>query len=287
VISRGINGQGDPLESTWKKVKAFFTTVGSTIAQAWRKFSGEDGPQAAAAFSFYAFLSLIALVVLAGFVLGTVLKGNQELLNNIIEYITENFPAASDYIKEALTSSIKLRGVLGVIGILGLLYSGTKVFDSFQVWLNNMWGVEKPKYLKKKSKSLVSIVFLGFVLITGFALHYYLFGSHILSFLLLVIVFLIGMIFIYSFSPEVKLGFKKVWAGSLFVAILIYPLQALLTWYYTSYSDFTTVYGSLASFLIAIIAIYYVGYIIYLGAALNRVLDKDAEEVSYPETEAA
>ena len=275
------------MKSMWEKVKGFFTRVGSTIAQAWKKFSGEDGPQAAAAFSFYAFLSLIALVVLAGFVLGTVLRGNQELLNNIIEYITENFPAASEYMQEALKSSIDLRGVLGVIGILGLLYSGTKVFDSFQVWLNNIWDVKKPKYLKKKFKSLVSILFLGFVLAVGFGLHYYLFGAHILAFLLLVMVFLIGMIFIYSFSPEVKLGFKKVWAGALFVAILIYPLQSLLTWYYTTYSDFTTVYGSLASFLIAIIAIYYVGYIIYLGAALNRVLDKDAEEVSCPEAEAA
>jgi len=275
------------LESMWEKIKGFFTRVGSTIAQAWKKFSKEDGAQAAAAFSFYAFLSLIALVVLAGFVLGTVLKGNQELLNNIIEYITENFPAASEYIQEALKSSIDLRGVLGVIGILGLLYSGTKVFDSFQVWLNNIWNMKKPKYLRKKFKSLISIFFMGFVLVTGFALHYYLFGAHILAFLLLVMVFLIAMIFIYSFSPEVKLGVKKVWAGALFVAILIYPLQALLTWYYTTYSDFTTVYGSLASFLIAIIAIYYVGYIIYLGAALNRVLDKDAEEASSPEAEAA
>jgi membrane protein len=261
--------------------------VGSTIVQAWKKFSVEDGPQAAAAFSFFAFLSLIALVVLAGFALGTILKGNQELLNNIIEYITENFPAASEYIKDALKSSIDLRGVLGVLGILGLLYSGTKVFDSFQVWLNNIWDVGKPKYLKKKGKSLVSILFLGLVLIVSFTLHYFLFSAHVLTFLLLVIVFLIGMMFIYSFSPEVKLGFRKVWAGALFVAILIYPMQVLLTWYYTSYSDFTTIYGSLASFLIAIIAIYYVGYIIYLGAALNRVLDKDAEMMSCPDSEAA
>ena len=271
------------MKGIWQGVKSFFASMGSTIVQAWKKFSREDGPQAAAAFSFYASLSLIALVVLAGFVLGTVLKGNQELLNNIIEYITENFPAASEYIKDALKSSIELRGVLGLVGILGLLYSGTKVFDSFQVWLNNIWDVGKPKYLKKKSKSLVSIFFLGLVLVASFVLHYYLFSAHVLTFFLLVIVFLTGMIFIYSFSPEVKLGIKKVWAGALFVAVLIYPMQALLTWYYTSYSDFTTIYGSLASFMIAIIAIYYVGYIIYLGAALNRILDKDAGEASCQE----
>lgn len=274
------------MRDAWDKIKRFFAAAGTVIVQAWKRFSRENGPQAAAAFSFHAFLSLIALVILAGAVLGMVLKGNQELLNNIAGYITENFPAASEYIKEAVTSAINLRGVLGIAGILGLLYSGTKLFDSFQVWLNQIWGEDKPKYLKKKMKSLVMIVCLGLVMGGGFALHYLLFGTHILSFLLIVLVFFIAMAFIYSFSMVIKLGIAKVWPGSLFVAVFIYPLQSLLTWYYATYSDFTTVYGSLAGFLIAIIAIYYVGYIIYLGAALNRILDKDMVEPAPPETAA-
>jgi YihY family inner membrane protein len=268
-------------------MKRFFIRVGSTVVQVYKKFSSEDGSQAAAAFSFYATLSLFSLIILGSAILGAVLKGNEELLNNIIEYITENFPAASNYIKDAITSSIKLRGVLGVVGILGLLYSGTKVFDSFQVWLNNMWDIKKPEYLRKKIKSLVAIIFLGAVMVAGFTLHYYLLGTHILSFVVIVLVFIVGMVFIYTFCPQVKLGWRKVWPGALFVAVLVYPAQVLLTWYYTEVTDFTTVYGSLASFLLAIIAIYYMGYIIYLGAALNRILDKDAEEVSPPEAEAA
>lgn len=275
------------MESMWEKIKVFFTRVGSTVVQTYKKFSSEDGSQAAAAFSFYATLSLFSLIILGSAILGAVLKGNQELVNNIIEYITENFPAASKYIKDAITSSIKLRGVLGIVGILGLLYSGTKVFDSFQVWLNNMWDIKKPEYLRKKTKSLVAIIFLGTVMVAGFTLHYYLLGTHILSFVVIELVLIVGMIFIYSFCPQVKLGWRKVWPGALFVALLIYPMQALLTWYYTEVTDFTTVYGSLSSFLLAIIAIYYMGYIFYLGAALNRVLDKDAEEASFPETEAA
>jgi len=274
------------LRDVWDKIKRFFAAAGTVIVQTWKRFSRENGPQAAAAFSFHAFLSFIALVILGGAVLGSVLKGNQQLLNNVTDYITENFPAASEYIKEAVKSSINLRGVLGVAGILGLLYSGTKLFDSFQVWLNRIWGEDKPKFLKKKAKSLVMIVCLGLVMGGGFALHYFLFSSHILSFLLTVLVFFVAMAFIYSFSMISKLSPAKVWPGSLFVAVLIYPLQSLLTWYYLTYSDFTTVYGSLAGFLIAIIAIYYVGYIIYLGAALNRVLDKEAVEPAQPGTTA-
>lgn len=261
-----------------ERIKRFFTAAYRVAADAWRKFSEKDGSQAAAAFAFYAYLSMIALTIMGGAILGTVLKGNPNLLDTIMNYITENVPAMAGIIDDALTSSIDLRGVLGVTGILVLLYSGTKVFDSFQIWLNRMWGEDTPKYVKKKAKSLLTILFFAAVLGSGFVVHYTLKDLRYISFLALLAVYLVGMAFIYSFSIGIHLGWGKVWAGSLFVAVLIYPLQALLTWYYTSVSSFETLYGSLAGLILPLIGIYYVGYIIYLGAALNRALDLSENE---------
>lgn len=266
------------MKGAWEQVKRFFLAAYTVAAKTWRRFSDKDGSQAAAAFSFYAFLSLAALVILGGAVLGMVLKSNPDLLDSILDYIKDNFPDMADPLRDALTSSIDLRGVLGVTGILVLLYSGTKVFDSFQVWLNRMWGAERPKYLKKKMKSLLTIIFFVAIMASGFAVQYFLPDSQHLTFLILVIVYLLGMMFIYSFSVEVDLGWRKVWAGALFVAIFLYPVQALLTWYYTAVSNFNTIYGSLAGLILPIIGIYYIGYIIYLGAALNRTLDKDTPD---------
>ncbi|MDY6795531.1 MAG: YihY/virulence factor BrkB family protein [Actinomycetota bacterium] len=259
------------------KIKHGLLIMYMVIDQTVRRFLQESGSQAAAAFSFYAFLSLVSLVIMAGAVLGTVLKSDPNLSKQIIDYISQNIPGFSDTIKTALDSSVKLRGVLGAAGFLGLLYSGTKVFDSFQVWLNRIWGLERPKYLKKKARSLVTIVFLIVVMSAGFTLHYF-FKTGFLSFLSTALIYFVGMSFIYSYSIHTKLGLRKVWAGALMVAVLIFPAQALLTWYYSDVSDFTTIYGSFAGFLLAILGIYYIGYIIYLGASLNRILDFDVPE---------
>jgi membrane protein len=268
----------------WERVKGLFRTARDIVVKTWKRFSANDGSQAAAAFSFYAFLSLAALAILGGAVLGMVLKGNPDLLTSILDYINENFPGVADPLREALNSSIDLRGVLGVTGILVLLYSGTKVFDSFQVWLNRMWGLDKPKYIRKKIKSFLTIFFFVAIMAGGFAVQYFMPDSKHLTFFILVVVYLFGMMFIYSFSIEARLGWRKVWPGALFVALFIYPLQALLTWYYTEVSSFTTIYGSLAGLILPIIAIYYLGYIIYMGAALNRTLDTEALEDKPAET---
>ncbi len=268
----------------WERIQDFFRSALDIVVKTWKRFSANDGSQAAAAFSFYAFLSLAALAVLGGAVLGIVLKSNPDLLTSILDYINENFSGISDPIQKALESSIDLRGVLGVTGILMLLYSGTKVFDSFQVWLNRMWGLDKPKYIKKKIKSFITIFFFVAILAAGFAVQYFMPDSKHLTFLILLVVYLFGMMFIYSFSIEARLGWRKVWPGALFVALFIYPLQALLTWYYTDVSDFTTIYGSLAGLILPIIGIYYIGYIIYMGAALNRTLDTEVSDEEPEET---
>ncbi|RJP32105.1 MAG: YihY/virulence factor BrkB family protein [Actinobacteria bacterium] len=264
--------------------KTLFLAFVIAVVQIWKDFSNDNGSQAAASFAFFSFLSLLSLIILAGAVLGTVLKGNQQLLNEIMEYITTNVPGITNTVKQALDASINLRGVLGIGGILGLLYTGTKVFDSFQVWLNSIWGVKRPDYLKKKAKSLLTLLFTGGVVLLGFGLHIALFllrkNFYLVSTLMPVLVFIVtalvlfvGLLFIYSYSVEIRMGWRRVWKGALFAALLLNPVQMVLSWYYTKIGDIPAIYGSFGGVVLTIIAIYYAGYIIYLGAELNRYLD--------------
>jgi len=279
------------MKRIYERVRAFFLAFIITVTEVWKDFSSDNGTQAAASFAFFSFLALLALLVLAGAVLGMVLSGNQELLNDIMEYITSNVPGITDTVKQALDASVNLRGTLGLVGALGLIYTGTKVFDSFQVWLNSIWGVERPKYLRKKRKSVLTLFFVGAVAIVGFGLHMTLFIAReyfgfigtlmpILVFLITTLVLFIGLMFIYSYSIDIKLGWRVVWAGALFSAVLINPVQMVLSWYYTKIGDLPAIYGSFAGVVLTIIVIYYVGYIIYLGAELNRYLDTERPRLS-------
>jgi len=274
------------MKRIYERVKTFFLAFIITVTQVWKDFSNDNGTQAAASFAFFSFLSLLALIILGGAVLGVVLSGNQDLLNSIMDYITSNVPGISDTVKQALDASVNLKGTLGLVGALGLLYTGTKVFDSFQAWLNSIWGVAKPKYLKKKIKSLLTLLFVGVVALIGFGMHVALFIARryfdfigslmpILVFIITTLVLFVGLTFIYSYSTDIKLGWRVVWPGALFSAVLINPVQMVLSWYYTKIGDLPAIYGSFAGVVLTIIVIYYVGYIIYLGAELNRYLDTE------------
>ncbi len=279
------------MEDIYFRIKTLFIALAITLKQVWKDFSDDNGSQAAASFAFFSFLSLLALLILAGSVLGMVLSSNQELLDRIMNYIANNIPGITDTIKQALDASIDLRGVLGIGGALGLLYTGTKVFDSFQIWLNTIWGIEKPKYVRKKLKSVLTLFFVGAIVVLGFGLHMVLFGVRelfgfisglmpVLVFLVTSFVLFLGLMFIYSYSIEVKLGWKTVWKGALFSALLLNPVQMVLSWYYTKIGDLPAIYGSFAGVVLTIIVIYYAGYIIYLGAELNRCLDTRRPRIS-------
>lgn len=227
-----------------------------------------------------------------------VLKNDPDLLQRIIDYIAENAPGLSGTVSDALDSSINLRGVLGITGFLGLLYSGTKVIDSLQVWLSGIWGTEKPGYLRKKAKSLLSLAVLGTIGAVGMFVHVaFIIVSErlrwlnvfagILVFLITSLIFFAALSFIYFYAVEGKIGFGRVWKGALFVALLTNPMQLLLIWYYSNMGDFSSIYGSFAGAVLTVIVIYYFGYIIFLGAELNRYLDRTSGEEEAEEGEAA
>ncbi len=252
---------------------------------AWNVFKSNNGSQAAASFAFFCFLSLLALLFFSGAVLGFVLKDHPDLLRRILDYMAANTPGLTDTVSEALQASINMRGVLSVGGALGLLFTGTKVFDSLQIWLCGIWEVESPRFLRRKKKSLASLAFIAVTGLLGFGLHAaFLLASRWqgglrffaggFSFALSALIVFAASLFIYSYAVEATPGPRRLWKGALFSALLLNPLQLLLTWYYGNLGDFSALYGSFAGVVLTVIIIYYAGYIIFLGAALNRFLAK-------------
>jgi len=254
----------------------------------WKEFSRHDGAQAAAAFSFYAFLSLFALLILAAGVMGMVLKNRPDLHRRALDYLARNAPGVSDMVEEALKTSTDFGGLLGAVGLLGLLLSGTRVADSFQVWLNRVWEAERPSVLRRKLKSLVIMLVLGTAMALGFALHSILVYAasrtegleaplSALSFLGAVALQGAGLTFAYSYAVEKGPGMGGSWKGALLAALLINPLLLFLAWYYANIGDLAAVYGSFAGVVMGILSIYYAAYVVYLGAELNLFLYRRKE----------
>ncbi len=272
------------MKGVFGRARSASHAVRRSATGAWREFQRNNGPQAAAAFAFFCFLSLLALLFFSGAVLGMVLKSHPQFLQRILDYIAENSPGLKGTVSDALQASINMRGLLSVGGALGLLYTGTKVIDSLQIWLCGMWGAESPRFLRRKAKSLVILAFITVMALLGFALHagFLIAGrwqgwlnifAGFFAFILSMLTFFATSLFIYSYGVESDLGWRRVWKGALFAALLVNPMQLLLAWYYSNLGHFSAVYGSFAGVALTVIIIYYTGYIIFFGAALNLSLE--------------
>ncbi len=270
-------------------VTAFLQRWKKAVSSVWKDFSRHDGPQAAAALSFYAFLSLFALLILAGGVLGMLFKGRPDLHQRAVDYLVSNAPGISDIIEQALNTTADLGGLLGAIGLAGMLITGTKVTDSLQVWLNKIWGFDKPAFLRRKLKGLAILLVLALVVMLSFGLQVVIvyvagkvgaleFPLSLLSFLGAVAIQAAGLAVIYAYALEGRVGISETWKRGLLVALLVNPLLLLLTWYYTNMGDLSAVYGPFAGVVLGILTLYYAASVLFLGAELNRFLHSPAEE---------
>lgn len=83
-----------------------------------------------------------------------------------------------------------------------------------------------------------------------------------------IIIFIVFLLF-YKFTPHCKLKLKNQIFGSLFVTFFWYLLSNGLSLYININKGFSILYGSLTTIILFLIWIYYLIYIILIGAEIN------------------
>lgn len=120
------------------------------------KFADDQGNYLAALITYYAFLAIFPLLLLASSILGFVLQGNPELQQQILESALRQFPIIGDQLgrPEGLTGS----ATAVAIGIIGLLYGAMGVAQATQNAMNIAWAVprhRRPNPLTARARSLL------------------------------------------------------------------------------------------------------------------------------------
>lgn len=128
-----------------------------------KKFSDDRGGNLAALITYYGFVSLFPLLLVAVTVLGYVLHGNPDLQHRILDSALANFPVVGDQIQRNLTT-VQGHGVALVVGVLFALYGGLGIADVAQQAMNRVWGVpmyRRPGFVPRIARSLGLIGTLG------------------------------------------------------------------------------------------------------------------------------
>src|SRR4051812_30748360 len=120
------------------------------------KYVDDSGPYLAALITYYAFVSLFPLLLLASTILGRVLAGNPELQQRLIESALHQLPVVGEQLGDP-------RGLSGgttavVVGVLGALYGGLGVAQAVQHAMNTAWAVprnNRPNPFLARGRSLL------------------------------------------------------------------------------------------------------------------------------------
>jgi membrane protein len=153
------------------------------LVQAGQSYTTHHGDHYAAAITFFSVLSLVPLLMIAFAAAGFVLAGNPELLGKLQDQIQAAAPAGlGPTLNQVIDEAIASRSGVGIVGLLGALYSGLGWMGNLREALTAQWkspqgkspqGEQPPEpegFLRTKMFDLLALLGLGVALMVSFAL---------------------------------------------------------------------------------------------------------------------
>jgi membrane protein len=120
----------------------------------------------AAGVTYFAFLGLFPVLLLAASIAGLVLSGNVVLQQELFTAVRTAFPGSlGGRLVGQLSGAINSARVVGLIGLGGFLYTGLRTMDKLRVGMERIWKghVEPSDVLRDNLQDLVAMVALGAV----------------------------------------------------------------------------------------------------------------------------
>lgn len=253
----------------------------SYIRLAVNEFLDDNGAHLSAAISYYVLFSLFPLLLAAVSIMGFVLPAMED---QVIEWFSIFLPEVStDLVISNIGTLEQFRGTTLVIALIGLLWAGTSMFNVTRKTLNIIWGITIPRpFFHERFMELVMMAGVGSLMLISFGLTIAIgFVSRFLPsapwmqwvntyslgvVLPAVIIFLI-FIFLYRFTPYVKLRWKDVWIEALLAAIAVEIVKHGFVWYISSrFNPYDIVYGTIGV-VVALLIWVFISAIIFLFCA--------------------
>lgn len=245
-----------------------YPVLGYPIAVGY-KFFDDLGAYLAALLTYYAFISLFPVLLLASTVLSWILRGRPEWQDTLLNSALGEFPVIGDQLK----APAALDGGTGavVIGVLGALYGALGAAQALQYAANIVWQVprnSRPNPFAARGRSFILLVTAGFgLLLTTAASIFvtrYISGTpatlaiHLLSVLMSAAVFLAA----YQMATAASLRLADLWVGAVVTAIGWEALKTYGATYVNTVIKHASAINSIFAFVLGMIAF------IYAAAAL-------------------
>jgi membrane protein len=260
-------------------------------AIAWNK---DDPWRLSAVIAYYAILSLpgllVVIITMLSYIYGPGMIEGQiysEIKATMGESAADSIRSIMENARGGQTSWIATMLFIGA-----MVFGATGVFYHLQLSINKIWGVKSdPKngllrYVIDRSRSFGFVMVIGFLLLVSFVISallralqvyiiqwipqvaYYILWAAELTISLGVIALLFALIFKYL--PDVHIGWRSVWIGSIITSVLFTVGKEILSFYFGEASP-GTVYGAAGSLIIILLWVSYSSLIIFFGAEFTWI----------------
>lgn len=253
----------------------------------FKKLGDDHVSEYTAQCAYYTFLSFIPFIILL-LSLVKYINIDKDTLAYIFEAILPGVMKNSvlDIIQEVYSKSIEVISISAIF----LLWSASKSFFALYKGLSSLHNKEGENYILILVKGVIGAVIALFLIIgilvlllfgnsiesairenfsgTSILLNMILAGRSVLSIGILFFIF----VFVYRFtaSDEGKL-FKNCILGAFFTAIAWYAISFFFSIYVDIFTNFSVIYGSLATLIVILMWLNSIIYAIFLGAEINII----------------
>jgi membrane protein len=287
------------------KLKNAANKTGFMLKETFSEFIADNGLKLSAALSYYAFFSLVPLLIiiinLFGFIFGEVaVRG--EIFGEVKGLMGSKAAIQiQDIIKNASLSNAGT--LVTIIGIIVLIIGASGVFSEIQDSLNYIWGIKtKPKhtvikFIKNRLVAFSMIGLVGFLLLVGLVINSLVdilnknlstyFPHNIIELFyaanILIIFITISILFtlIFKTLADGKVLLSHCFIGASFTAIL-FMIGKFIIGAYLIRSSVASIYGAAGTVILILLWVYYSAIILYFGAEFTKVYTRSRGQKIIP-----
>lgn len=251
-------------------------------------FDQDDGAVMSRSIAYYALFSIFPLLLVLMSVFGSVLDIDQAT-KVILELVARYLPSAVELVEQNLGQAFDVQSTIGILALLGLVWSATGVFTAMYRSVNRAWNNPKAElFWTEKLFGLAVVMVVGLVLLAttlystladvlrNWQRSYV--GSESLvgprgqqlwdwlSLLIPPLVSAVTFIILYRTIPRNRVTWRDVWLGGLIAGLGWEAGRRLYTWYLSNFARYSLIYGSVGAIIGFLLWSYLSAMILLLGA---------------------
>ena len=284
------------------------------LKRSFQEFSEDHGTAMAAAISYYVLFSLFPLLIFAVGIVGIVIQDEgikSDLIDMVLEYIPLDERGDEQFVENIERIRLVGSGAFGLVGLLGLAWSGSNMFAIIRRSLNIAFDVSTTRPFARQKLvdfmmiGLIGLLFLGSISATavlritraladdmplfGEFSQAMGFGWDIASFLVPVAVSLSAFFLIYYVVPATRVRARDALIGALLAGLLFELGKVGFSVYLENFGNYNAIYGSIGTVVIFLFWVFISANILILCGELTSelpsVMRGDHDESDVPTAE--